>query len=118
MPMFPIIELFDRLAIAQVKWERTKGNKEELDWYSNQVTDSDLDQVKDLFDQLKVIHNQIWELEWQLKIGVEDQLPMDEIGHRAIEIRDYNNKRIAIKNTIAEIFNDNVREIKKDHLSE
>lgn len=30
--------------------------------------------VKDLFDELKDIHNKIWDLEWQLKPGVENQI--------------------------------------------
>ena len=39
-------------------------------------------------------------------------------GRRAILIRNWNNKRIAIKNSLAEILNCPVREIKQDHLSE
>lgn len=118
IPIFPVIELFDRLAIANVKWNRTKSNKEELDWYSAQINNYDFDSVKKLFEQLESIHNQIWELEWQLKTGVENQLCLEEIGRRAILIRNLNNKRIEIKNSIAKILNCSIREIKKDHLSE
>jgi hypothetical protein len=115
---FPVIELFDRLAIAEVKWERTHSNQEELDWYRLQVQDLDLDLVKTYFDELKNIHNTIWGLESELKSGREAELSLEEIGRRAILIRDWNNKRIAIKNSIAEILNCPVREIKQDHLSE
>ena len=49
----------------------------------------------------------------------EAELPLEEIGRRAILIRDWNNKRVAIKNHIAEqLKTDQVRETKTDHLSE
>ena len=115
---FPVIELFDRLAIAEVKWERTQNNQEELAWYRLQVQDFDLDLVKTYFNELKNIHNTIWGLEAELKNGLEEELSLEEIGRRAVLIRNWNNKRIAIKNSIAEILNCPVREIKQDHLSE
>ena len=34
---FPAIEFFDRLAIAEVKWDRTASNLDELNWYKNQL---------------------------------------------------------------------------------
>lgn len=116
---FPIIELIDRLAIADVKFKRTNGaNKEELDWYTNQALAYNLSNVQDLYLSLVSIHNHIWNLESELKTGKESELPLEEIGRRAIAIRDWNNQRIQIKNTIAEQLNCPVREIKKEHLSE
>jgi hypothetical protein len=106
------------LAIAEVKWERTQSNQEELDWYTNKSKMINTDLVKSEFNALKRIHEQIWDLECQLRQGVEDQLSLEEIGRRAIAIRDYNNKRVKLKNNIAEILDCPVREIKKDHLSE
>jgi hypothetical protein len=49
---------------------------------------------------------------------VEHLLPLDEIGRRAIAIRDWNNKRITYKNSIAALFSLEMREIKTDHLSD
>ena len=115
---FPVIELFDRLAIAEIKWARTLSNQDELDWYLDQVKEFNRELVKSEYEELKAIHNTIWGLESELKSGREDQLSLEEIGRRAILIRDWNNKRIAIKNQIAIILNCPVREIKKDHLSE
>ena len=45
IPVFPIGEFFDRLAISQVKWEKIQNNKEELDWYTNQVDEKLLDSI-------------------------------------------------------------------------
>jgi hypothetical protein len=117
-PIFPIIELVDRLAIAEVKFKRTKANEEELLWYMNQALRIDLTQIVNEYEDLKRIHDEIWELEAELKTGREAELSLEEIGRRAIAIRDHNNKRVALKNSIAEKLGCSVREIKKDHLSQ
>jgi hypothetical protein len=117
-PIFPIIELVDRLAIAEIKFKRTKANEEELLWYMNEAMRIDLTQIVDEYEDLKHIHNEIWELEAELKTGREAELSLEEIGRRAIAIRDYNNKRVKLKNAMAEKLNCPVREIKKDHLSQ
>jgi len=117
-PQFPIIELLDRLAIARVKHQRIGNNQVELDFYYTQAQHLNLSLVADELINLQQIHNEIWELEKELKSGRESELPLDEIGRRAIKIRDWNNKRVAIKNAMAEKLSCPVREIKKDHLSE
>jgi hypothetical protein len=117
-PIFPVLELFDRLAIAEIKWTRTHSNTAELKWYTDQTAKYNIELIKEPYEELKNIHNKIWELESQLKSGRENDLSLEEIGRRAILIRDWNNKRVAVKNTIAEILNCPVREIKQDHLSE
>lgn len=118
-PIFPVIELIDRLAIADVKFKRTQGaNEEELSWYMNEALRIDISAIVDEYEELKRIHNEIWELEAELKTGREAELSLEEIGRRAIAIRDHNNKRVALKNVIAEKLGCSVREIKQDHLSE
>ena len=126
MQFLPELELIDRLCIARVKYKRTNAaNQDELDWYEDTydqlVKTLDLAQ-KQILDhnivEITVIHNQIWDLEWQLKSGVENLLPMDDIGRRAIAIRDWNNQRITYKNSIAALFDLKMREIKTDHLSD
>ena len=118
MSFFPVIELFDRLAIAEVKFKKTRANEQELIWYQRQVQDFDLTAVSNLYDDLKEIHQEIWVLEAELKSGKEEELPLEEIGRRAIAIRNKNNKRIRIKNAMADLLGDSIQEIKKDHLSE
>lgn len=118
MITFPIIELVDRLAIAEIKFKRTKANEEELLWYMNEAIRIDLTEIVDEYEDLKRIHDEIWELEAELKTGREAELSLEEIGRRAIAIRDHNNKRVKLKNTMAQKLNCPVREIKQDHLSE
>ena len=73
MEFLPVLELIDRLCIARVKHARTNGaNQIELDWYEDKFRqlpqspelDSDIQAMTD-------IHHAIWDLEWQLKSGVE-----------------------------------------------
>ena len=116
---FPITELMDRLAIAEVKAMNSNGaNKEELAWYSGQAANIDTQAIATEYAELKDIHIKIWQLEALLKSGLEAQLSLEEIGRRAIEIRNFNNRRVRLKNIMAEKLNCPVREIKKDHLSE
>ena len=120
MQFLPVLELIDRLCIARVKHARTHGaNQVERDWYEAEF--AKLPQSAELdynIDAMTAIHNAIWELEWELKSGVEQDLSLEEIGRRAIRIRDYNNKRISFKNSIASLLGSEVREFKHDHLSE
>ena len=126
MQFLPELELIDRLCIARVKFERTTGgNQAELDWYEARyqellarLTESQQQTLDHNIAEITRIHNQIWDLEWQLKSGVEHLLSMAEIGQRAIAIRDWNNRRITYKNSIAELFGLELREIKTDHLSD
>jgi len=116
--IFPIIELVDRYSIAQLKYNKTQANQEELDFYNTQLESHDLTAISNELHELYDIHSEIWNLEAELKSGREAELELAEIGRRAIAIRDWNNKRIAIKNIIAEKLGCSVREIKKDHLSQ
>ena len=118
MSFFPALELIDRLCIARLKWEKTSANQEELLWYETQWAKFETSpEVAQHIQDLTDIHRQIWAAEWQLKTGVEHQLTLEEIGRRAINIRDWNNKRLVLKNSAAELLKCDVREIKKDHLS-
>jgi hypothetical protein len=120
MEFLPVLELIDRLCIARVKHTRTNGaNQVELDWYEDKF--QQLPQSAELNADIQAmtdIHHAIWDLEWQLKSGVEQMLSLQEIGRRAIAIRDHNKKRIAYKNSIATILGHPVRETKHDHLAD
>ena len=111
---FPVIELVDRYTIARVKHRRTSGaNQAELDFYTQQMQNLDLDQISQELAELERIHDEIWDLEDDFKKGRVDQVPLTEIGRRAIAIRDLNNHRIQYKNTIAEKTGSVIREIKQ-----
>ena len=117
MITFPVVELLDRLAIAKIKVDKGLDAKEEFEYYFNQATKFDLASVIDLLDELEQVHLQIWALESDIRKGYDEQLGYEEIGRRAVQIRNHNNKRVTIKNKLAERLGDSIREIKADHLS-
>lgn len=120
MEFLPVLELIDRLCIARVKHIRTNGaNQIELDWYEDKFRQlPQSSELNDAIGAMTDIHHAIWDLEWQLKSGVEQMLSLQEIGRRAIAIRDFNNKRITYKNTVAKLLGHAVTELKQDHLAD
>jgi hypothetical protein len=120
MEFLPALELIDRLCISRIKYNRTQGqNQIELDWYEDQWKKIQCSpEIEQIITDLTQIHNNIWDLESELKSGVEQHLSLEEIGRRAIKIRNENSKRIALKNKAATLLNHPVREIKMNHLSD
>jgi hypothetical protein len=118
MSFFPVIELVDRYCIAELKFNKTGHNTEELEFYKSAMCCYATDSIKQELLELYSVHEKIWSLESELKTGRESELSLEEIGRRAIQIRNWNNKRIALKNVMAEKLGCAVREIKKDHLSQ
>lgn len=115
----PVLELIDRLCIARLKWKKIQENKEELDWYENEwKIYKDHPGLQQICIDLESIHEVIWNLECEIKQGVEEKFTLEEIGRRALLIRDWNNKRIALKNQASETVGSAIREIKRNHLSE
>ena len=114
---FPVIELVDRYAIAKLKFAKTGANQAELNFYQEQVKNIDFIKVQNLFDELYLVHQSIWNLESELKSGLEHKLPLEEIGRRAIEIRNFNNRRVELKNIMAASLGCAVQEVKQDHIS-
>jgi hypothetical protein len=116
---FPVIEIVDRYCIAIVKNHKTNGaNSEEVSFYINQMKNISIPIDHPMIIQLIQHHEYVWSLEDDFKKARIDSLPLDEIGRRAIHIRDIGYVRANLKNSLAELFNDPVREIKQDHISE
>ena len=110
---FPVIELVDRYCIAIVKSVKTNdANAEEVNFYSQQMDETGIDKLHPLVQQLVQHHEYVWSLEDDFKKSRIDSLPLEEIGQRALRIRDVGFKRMELKNALAEMYNDPVREIK------
>ena len=110
---FPVIEIVDRYAIAVVKHEKTDGaNRAELDFYLEQMQSANINPANSMVVELIMHHSYVWSLEDDFKKGRIDSLPLEEIGRRAIIIRDAGHQRQELKNKLAELVNDPVREVK------
>jgi hypothetical protein len=111
---FPVIELVDRYAIAIVKSIKTSNaNEEEVEFYSKQMEEVGISELHPLIQELIKHHEYVWSLEDDFKKGRIDSQPLEEIGRIAIAVRDQGHERQRIKNALAELANDPVREIKQ-----
>jgi hypothetical protein len=115
---FPVIEIVDRYTIAVVKHEKTNGaNQEELYFYLEQMKEANINPSDVKVIELIEHHRYVWSLEDDFKKAKIDALPLEEIGRRALYIRDIGYRRVDLKNALAEMVNDPVREIKQDHVT-
>ena len=73
--------------------------------------------IADLIDRLCISNIKISILEADIRQGKEKELGLEEVGRRALEIRDINKERVALKNALKEIFKDGFRDIKVNHRS-
>ena len=111
---FPVVELVDRYAIAQVKFENLNGtNADEVEFYRKQLEEEyNLESVQALIIGLVALHKQIWAVEDDFKKLKIDNQPLEEIGRRALFVRDLNNSRVAFKNQIAQRLGSCIKEHK------
>ena len=119
-----ISEIIDRYTICLLKSERTDEDmSEELEIYSLELDEAEqkhFDYVNnkylhDYIDELYEINGQIWDLESAIRQGCEGELGLEEVGRRAIEIRNKNKERVAIKNKIVEMTGTGFKDIKVNH---
>ena len=68
--------------------------------------------------RITTINGEIWNLENEIRNGGENKFTAEEIGHRAIKIRDLNRKRIDYKNKLTELHRTGFKENKVMHRSE
>ena len=77
--VFPIIELIDRLAIAEIKFSKTQLNQQEVNWYKQQFDKYDFSSIAEQYAELKDIHTKIWGLESDIRLGMEHNLGLEEV---------------------------------------
>jgi hypothetical protein len=108
-------EIADRYSIIKLKSERTDVDcKEEFDTLKNELNG---DEIYAYVNQLYEVNGRIWDLESDIRKGKEGELGLEEVGRRAIMIRDFNKERINIKNTINTIYKTGFIEKKINHAS-
>lgn len=110
-------DLCDRYTILLLKDSRLPDNpnvRRELAAYEAALLSRKLD---NFIERLYIVNAQIWHLEADIRAGKEGELGLEEVGRRALKIRDLNRERIAIKNEIAEKFGEFI-EVKGQHASE
>lgn len=111
---YPISELMDRYSILHLKVKRLPENKDILEEYEKfgaAIKRHGADKSP-YIDKMIAINGKIWDLEF--KIRMSDDLILEEVGRRALLIRELNKERIALKNEIAKTHG-GFQEVKVDH---
>ena len=92
-------EIVDRYSICKLKSERLQLD---LSQEINELT-SEMNLYNGLdeyINELYKVNGNIWDLESDIRKCNEAILGLEEIGRRALKIRDFNNIRVSIKNKI------------------
>jgi hypothetical protein len=105
----PICELCDRLTIAKLKLMRLPENEidktllqKQIDYYETGLDDN-VQELKKMISDLFEINGKMWDAEYAIRKGLDEDLGLEEIGKRALIIRDLNRERVAIKNQITRL---------------
>lgn len=123
MILMPLAEIIDRLTIVKLKVERihTEDKTNEYEYYNNALKQYEASGViinPNWLEQLYNINKQIWDLEFDIRNGKEGLLGLEEVGRRAIKIREINKMRVSVKNEIVEQTGTGFKDIKMNHTSE
>jgi hypothetical protein len=117
----PIGEILDRYSIAVLKKERASADNEiELNDLSQEIEvykQKDSEFINHKINQLIEINGMIWDLESDIRKGKEGELGLEEVGRRAIKIREFNKIRVGYKNDVVEVFGEGYKDIKMNHAS-
>ena len=111
----PLSEILDKYTITKLKSERTDEDvSDELRAYTKEINHPEYlarsDQILSFIDRLYAINGQLWNTEGDIRKGVE--MPLEEVGKLALEVRDLNIERNAIKAEIVDTFSEGFKEIK------
>ena len=117
----PIPEVADRYTIAILKIERldhteidTNDMQRQIDYYKEGLDLEDSKLAK-LVDDLYEINGKMWDAEHSIRKGQDGSLGLEEIGKRAIKIRDLNRIRMKVKNDIIELTGDGFKDCKMNY---
>ena len=112
----PISEIADRYSIALLKQERAGAdNVQEIHTLHKELVS--YEGALSFASKLKEINSKIWDLESDIRKGKEDELGLEEVGRRAIQIRELNKIRVGYKNEMVKLYNEGFEDIKMNHAS-
>jgi len=110
-------DIVDRYSICKLKSERQQlDNTKEIDALLGEI--ERYDGIDESINELYDINGKCWDLEADIRNGNEEILGLEEIGRRALKLRDLNKIRISIKNRVNSAFNQGFIEVKSNHGSE
>lgn len=112
----PISEIADRYSIALLKHERAGAdNTTEIHTLHKELIQ--YEGALSFVTKLKDVNGKIWDLESDIRKGKEAVLGLEEVGRRAIAIRELNKIRVGYKNDMVKIYGEGFEDIKMNHAS-
>ena len=120
----PLPEVVDRYTICQIKLESLDHTqididsmKDQLEYYKKGIDFTNTQLIK-LSKDLYNVNGRIWDTEGSIRAGLDDELGYDEIGKRAVQVRDLNRVRMSIKNDITELTGEGFKDCKMNYAGE
>lgn len=111
-------DIVDRLSILFLKTYRLPYHRDTHgEWHAYSEAFGEMNIDGEYLNRLLDVNGRIWDLESDIRSGREGNLGLEEVGRRALLIRDLNAERIAIKNEIAARYG-GFEEKKGQHASE
>jgi hypothetical protein len=124
----PLPEVMDKLSILMLKSDRLPANdpsrasvEKERAFYEKVLDLYRAEGVpvkKEWLEGMVEINGRCWDLEAAIRQGRDEELGLEEVGRRALILRDLNKIRIERKNNIAKECGLDFFEIKVDHASQ
>ena len=117
----PIPEVADRYTIALLKIQRLDASEIDVDEMQRQIDyykeglDLDNPELANLIDKLYHVNGLMWDAEHAIRKGQDEGLGLEEIGTRAIHIRDLNRDRMRVKNDIIDLTGDGFKDAKMNY---
>lgn len=123
----PLAEIVDRYTILKLKIERIDGLtpeqkiqeqpflQKEFEIYGKEIENfrkKGVEVKEEWIKGLYEINAKSWDMESDIRHGREGLLGLEEVGRRAIKLREFNKERITLKNKIAEESKSGFREVK------
>jgi len=114
-------DVLDRLSIVLLKFRNGVRMDREMEPLMDSLLtlmyrNPDVDWMRYLY-RLYEVNEKIWALEAAVRNGMLDK-DLEEVGRRAVEIRNLNRERVGIRNEVNFLAGESVHEVKKDHGSE
>ena len=117
----PVPEVADRYTIALLKIERLGPDeididdmRKQIDYYREGLKLED-PELAILVNDLYEINGKMWDAEYAIRKGQDENLGLEEIGRRALQIRDLNRIRMKVKNDIIELTGDGFKDCKMNY---
>lgn len=111
-----ISDILDRYSISLLKKERANAeNQTEIEELEKEMRK--YKNIEEHVEKLIDVNGKIWDLESDIRRGKEGELGLEEVGRRAIAIRELNKIRVGYKNNIVDIFKEGYKDIKINHAS-